>query len=62
MRVKYKNAVFRILFCFDKSRNCWLLIGGDKKGKDEKRFYDNLINLAEKSIIKYPEIMEEKDA
>jgi hypothetical protein len=27
---KYKNTVFRILFCFDKSRNCWLLIGGNK--------------------------------
>jgi hypothetical protein len=62
LRVKYKNAVFRILFCFNKSRNCWLLIGGNKKGKKEKNFYDKLIVLAEKLIEKYPEILEEKDA
>jgi hypothetical protein len=62
LRIKYKNTVFRILFCFDKSRNCWLLIGGDKKGRNERRFYDKLINFAEKLIEKYPEILEEKDA
>jgi hypothetical protein len=62
LRIKYKNTVFRILFCFDRSRNCWLLIGGNKKGKNEGRFYDNLIDLAEKLLEKYPEILEEKNA
>ena len=62
LRVKYKNAVFRILFCFDKSRNCWLLIGGNKKGKNEKQFYKQIISKAENLIDKYPEILEEKDA
>jgi hypothetical protein len=62
LRIKYKNTVFRILFCFNKSRNCWLLIGGNKKGKNEKQFYDMLVDPAEKLIDKYPEIMEEKDA
>jgi hypothetical protein len=62
LRVKYKNTVFSFLFCFDKSRNCWLLIGGNKKGKNGKDFYDKLIDLAEKLIEKYPEILEEKDA
>ena len=62
LRIKYKNTVFRVLFCFDKSRNGWLLIGGDKKGKNEGPFYDKLIDLAEKIIEKYPVIMEGKDA
>jgi hypothetical protein len=62
LRVKYRNTIFRILFCFDKSRNCWLLIGGNKKGKNERQFYDRLIDLAEKLIEKYPEILEGKDA
>ena len=62
LRVQYKRAVFRILFCFDKSRNCWLLIGGNKKGKNEKYFYNKLIYLAEKLMDKYPEILEGKDA
>ena len=61
LRVKNKNNVLRILFCFDKRRNCWLLIGGNKKGKNKEQFYINLIRQAEKLIEKYPKIMEEKD-
>jgi len=62
LRIKHKDAVFRILFCFDKRRNCWLLIGGDKKGKNEKLFYKKIIRKAEELIAKYPEILEEEDA
>jgi len=62
LRVKYKRAVFRVIFCFDKRRNCWLLIGGNKKGKNQKLFYKNIIRKAEEIIAKYPEILEEKDA
>jgi hypothetical protein len=62
LRVKYKKAVFRILFCFDKRRNCWLLIGSNKRGRNEKLFYKNIIRKAEELITKYPEILEENDA
>ena len=62
LRIKYKNTLFRILFCFDKTRNCWLLIGGNKKGKTEAEFYRRLIKHAEDLIDKYPEIMEGKNA
>ena len=61
LRIKYKNTLFRILFCFDKMRNCWLLIGGNKKGKNEEQFYRRLIKQAEDIIDKYPEITEERD-
>jgi hypothetical protein len=62
LRVTYKKSVLRILFCFNKRRNCWLLIGGNKKGKRESDFYKKLIRQAEGLIEKYPEIMEEGNA
>jgi len=62
LRIKFKNTVFRILFCFNKNRNCWLIIGGDKRGKNEDDFYEKLIKQAEDLIDKYPEILEGKDA
>jgi len=51
----------RILFIFDVNRNCRLLIGGSKKGKNEEDFYGKLIKRAEDLIEKYPEIQEGKD-
>ena len=62
LRIKYRNTLFRIIFCFDKTRNCWLLIGGNKKGKNEGQFYRRLIKQSEDLIDKYLEITEERDA
>jgi hypothetical protein len=62
LRINFKNAVIRILFCFNNKRKCWLIIGGNKKGKNEDDFYAKLIKQAEDLIDKYPEILEEKDA
>jgi hypothetical protein len=53
LRIHHKDSVIRIAFCFDKRRECWLLIGGDKKGKNEEDFYKNLIKLAEDLIDSY---------
>jgi hypothetical protein len=60
LRVRHKNTVFRVLFVFNKKRTAWLLIGGDKKGKNEGDFYRKLVREAEALIGKYPEIMEEQ--
>jgi len=62
LRIRNKNFVIRILFCFNKSRKCWLIIGGNKKGKNEEDFYKNLIKKAEEIIEKNPGIMEGKNA
>jgi len=45
--------VLRVALIFDKERKAILLIGGDKKGKDEKRFYNYLIKQAEEIYLQY---------
>jgi hypothetical protein len=55
LRVQTEKHVFRVAFLFDEERNAILLIGGDKKGKDEKRFYKNLIKQAESIYDNYGE-------
>jgi hypothetical protein len=60
IRTQTSNHVFRVAFLFDEERKAVLLIGGDKKGKDEKRFYRNLIKQAEKIYKQYLNIKDER--
>ena len=53
LRAQTENNVFRVAFIFDEERKAILLIGGDKKGKVEKRFYRNLIKQAEEIYETY---------
>jgi len=53
LRIKTEEHVFRIAFYFDKKRNGILLTGGDKKGKDQKLFYKNLLKEAMELIEIY---------
>jgi hypothetical protein len=53
LRTQTENHVFRVVFLFDEERKAILLIGGDKKGKNDKRFYQNLIKQAEKIYEAY---------
>jgi hypothetical protein len=53
LRTQTTDHVFRVAFLFDEERKAVLLIGGDKKGKNEKRFYQNLIKQAEKIYQQY---------
>ena len=53
LRAKTGNRVFRIAYIFDPERNCLLLTGGDKKGKDQEKFYTDLINDAERIYAAY---------
>ena len=54
LRCQSPDHVLRIAFYFDPERSAFLLIGGDKKGKNEDRFYRDLISKAE-AIIKQHE-------
>ena len=43
LRFTTTDGVWRIAFAFDPNRQAILLVGGDKSGTSQKRFYKNLI-------------------
>ena len=47
LRFNAANGVWRIAFAFDPKRQAILLVGGDKSGGSEKRFYRQLIKKAD---------------
>ena len=55
LRPHTEDHVFRIAYIFDPERKGVLLIGGDKKGKNERRFYKDLIKEAEQIYSAYLE-------
>jgi len=48
LRFSYNGQVWRVAFAFDTQRQAILLVGGDKGGADQRRFYKRLINLADR--------------
>ena len=55
LRPQTDNHVFRIAYIFDPNRKGLLLTGGDKKSKNEKKFYKDLIREAEQVYAAYLE-------
>jgi hypothetical protein len=55
LRAKTDAHVFRVVYIFDPERKGLILTGGDKKGKNEKRFYNDLIGQAEQIYTAYLE-------
>ncbi len=53
LRARTHLHVFRVLFYFDEERQALLLVGGDKKGRNEDDFYTRLIHTAELLIKRY---------
>jgi len=47
LRFNWENEVWRIAFAFDPKRQAILLVGGNKGGADQRRFYKHLIALAD---------------
>jgi len=47
LRFKAADGVWRIAFAFDPEQKAILLVGGDKSGGSEKRFYRQLIKQAD---------------
>jgi hypothetical protein len=47
MRFAWVGEVWRIAFAFDPERKAILLVGGDKGGADQRRFYKRLIAAAD---------------
>ena len=47
LRCNAADGVWRVAFAFDPDRQAILLVGGDKSGGSEKRFYKQLIARAD---------------
>ncbi len=47
LRFAWEGEVWRIAFAFDPLRQAILLVGGDKSGADQPRFYQRLIRVAD---------------
>ena len=47
LRSRFASHQYRTLFAFDPKQHALLLIGGDKVGQDQTRFYKTLIKLAD---------------
>jgi hypothetical protein len=47
LRFSAADGEWRVAFAFDSKRKAVLLVGGDKSGKSEKRFYRELIRKAD---------------
>jgi len=50
LRVQCAGGVWRLAFAFDPRRSAILLVGGDKAGVSEKRFYRTLIATADERL------------
>src|SRR3954451_3856192 len=48
LRFKAADGVWRVAFAFDPQRAALLLVAGDKSGGSEKRFYKQLIEVADR--------------
>ena len=53
LRCDVEKQVWRIAFAFDPERHAILLVGGNKRGKDQKRFYAKLIRVADNRFLDY---------
>jgi len=47
LRFSWSGEVWRVAFAFDPLRQAVLLVGGDKGGADQRRFYKRLIQVAD---------------
>lgn len=47
LRFDWDGGVWRVAFAFDPQRQAILLVGGDKVGADQRRFYKRLIAVAD---------------
>jgi hypothetical protein len=53
LRFKAEGGVWRIAFAFDTNREAVVLVGGDKSGGSETRFYKTLIKKADDRYDSY---------
>jgi len=53
LRFAWEGEVWRVAYAFDPKRRAVLLVGGDKAGVDQKRFYKRLIAVADERFDRH---------
>lgn len=53
LRFRADNGAWRVAFAFDLKRRAILLVGGDKSGVSQDKFYRNLIEIADRRFDKH---------
>lgn len=53
LRFIWSGEVWRVAFLFDPKRQAVLLVGGNKAGVNQKRFYQRLIHVSDERYRKY---------
>jgi hypothetical protein len=53
LRFNWQKEVWRVAFAFDPKRRAVLLVAGNKAGTDEKRFYKQLIKVADERFERH---------
>lgn len=53
LRFNWHRQAWRVAFAFDPQRRAILLVGGDKGGADQKRFYKQLIGAADRRFDQF---------
>lgn len=48
LRFRADGGAWRVAFAFDPERRAILLVAGDKRGQDQRRFYERLISTADR--------------
>jgi len=60
LRFPLADGEWRVAFAFDPKRHAILLVGGSKSGTNEKRFYRELIRVADARFDKHLEGLKAK--
>jgi hypothetical protein len=58
LRFNADDGVWRFAFAFDLKRQAVILIGGDKEGEDQRKFYKDLIGVADERFAAHVKTLE----
>jgi hypothetical protein len=61
LRFRVDDGAWRVAFAFDVKRRAILLVGGDKSGGSQDRFYRNLIEIAERRFDRHQRAIAAKE-
>lgn len=53
LRFNVGQEIWRVAFAFDPARKAILLVGANKRGKNQKRFYKDLIRIADNRYLEH---------